>query len=325
MFMHTVAVCWWLKASLACIMHPWVKGIQVCSNEGLCLFPRGDNFEIATIHWRIWTILSSTAKPVWIKLGTMHPWVKGIQFCSNEGLCPFSKGNNFEIAKIHRRICKILFSRTTGLISIKLGTNHLWVKGIQVYSNEGPLLFPRVDITNIENKLTILKHLFLQNHFANNNWIWHKSSLGENYISLFKWRVTHFPRGANSKKIWTTGPIQPNLAMSNPGWRGFKLVQMERTHLFTLGDNNKLQKYIHEIIKSCSLELLDQFYNIYMHRFSQIYSSIWIGFSGERCGPWILVLIIWSFFVKLWVTFTQRCLKVKFRWNWLNGSRDVYF
>ena len=227
MFMHTVAVCWWLKASLACIMHPWVKGIQVCSNEGLCLFPRGDNFEIATIHWRIWKILSSTAKPVWIKLGTMHPWVKGIQFCSNEGLCPFSKGNNFEIAKIHRRICKILFSRTTGLISIKLGTNHLWVKGIQVYSNEGPLLFPRVDITNIENKLTILNIFFsrttlpITTEFGTNhpwvkiilvysnegsrifqgelipkkfeplgqfNQIWQWATLVEEDLSLFKWK-----------------------------------------------------------------------------------------------------------------------------------------
>ena len=30
--------------------HPWVKGIQVCSNEGPHLFPRGDNYEIAKIH-----------------------------------------------------------------------------------------------------------------------------------------------------------------------------------------------------------------------------------------------------------------------------------
>ena len=33
--------------------HPWVKWIQVCSNEGprLC-FSRGDNYKIAKIHWR---------------------------------------------------------------------------------------------------------------------------------------------------------------------------------------------------------------------------------------------------------------------------------
>ena len=32
---------------------------------------------------------------------------------------------------------KIFFFSTTGPISIKLGTKHPWVKGIQVYSNEG--------------------------------------------------------------------------------------------------------------------------------------------------------------------------------------------
>ena len=35
------------------------------------------------------------------KLGTMHPWVKQIQVCSNEGPLPFSKGNKNAIAKIH--------------------------------------------------------------------------------------------------------------------------------------------------------------------------------------------------------------------------------
>ena len=28
-------------------MHPWVKGIQVCSKEGPHHFPRGDNYEKA--------------------------------------------------------------------------------------------------------------------------------------------------------------------------------------------------------------------------------------------------------------------------------------
>ena len=40
---------------------------------------------------------------------------------------------------------KILFSRTAGQISTKLGTNHLWAKGIQFCSNEGPGPFPRGD------------------------------------------------------------------------------------------------------------------------------------------------------------------------------------
>jgi hypothetical protein len=32
---------------------------------------------------------------------------------------------------------KIFFFRTKGPILIRLGTNHRWVKGIQVYSKEG--------------------------------------------------------------------------------------------------------------------------------------------------------------------------------------------
>ena len=38
-----------------------------------------------------------------------------------------------------------LFSRTIGLISTKLGTEHPWVKVIHVYSKEGPQPFPRGD------------------------------------------------------------------------------------------------------------------------------------------------------------------------------------
>ena len=30
--------------------NPWVKGIQVCSNEGTRPFQRDDNYEIAKIH-----------------------------------------------------------------------------------------------------------------------------------------------------------------------------------------------------------------------------------------------------------------------------------
>ena len=46
--------------------------------------------------------------------------------------------------KYINKILKIFF-RTTGLISTKLGSKHNWVKRIQVCSNEGPRLFPRVD------------------------------------------------------------------------------------------------------------------------------------------------------------------------------------
>ena len=47
--------------------------------------------------------------------------MNGIQICSNEEPRPFLREDNYEIAKIHKRHLKILFSRTTGPISTKLG------------------------------------------------------------------------------------------------------------------------------------------------------------------------------------------------------------
>ena len=95
------------------------------------------SYEIAKIHWQNLKIFSRTTGPISTKLGTMHPWVKGTQVHSNEGLCPFPRGDNYEIAKIHWQNLKI-FSRTTGPISTKPDTVHPWVKGIQVCSNEEP-------------------------------------------------------------------------------------------------------------------------------------------------------------------------------------------
>ena len=39
--------------------YPWVKGINVCSNEGPSPFPRGAKYEIAKIHWRHFKIFFS--------------------------------------------------------------------------------------------------------------------------------------------------------------------------------------------------------------------------------------------------------------------------
>ena len=72
--------------------YPWVKGIQVCSNEGPRSFPRGNNYEVVKIHWQNLKIFfSRTTEPISNKFGTKHPWVKGIQFFQMKGP-PFSKG-----------------------------------------------------------------------------------------------------------------------------------------------------------------------------------------------------------------------------------------
>ena len=71
--------------------HTWVKGIQVCSNEGFRPFPRG---EIKTIFKNHMTNINQT----WLK---KIPWVKRTQVSSNEWPCPFSRGDNYATAKIH--------------------------------------------------------------------------------------------------------------------------------------------------------------------------------------------------------------------------------
>ena len=73
-------------------MHLWVKGIQVCSNEGPRPFSREDNNEIAEIHWQNLNIFfSRTDGLISTKLGTKHPWVKGIQVVFKWRAQPFSR------------------------------------------------------------------------------------------------------------------------------------------------------------------------------------------------------------------------------------------
>jgi hypothetical protein len=131
---------------------------------------------------------SRTTGPILTKLGTNHPWGKVIQVCSNEGDCPSPRGDNSKTVKIHWYFFKIFFSRTRWPNLIKLGTHYPWVKGIQVYSNRGPGPLLRGD--NHKNGMGSFKNLLLQNHWANFNQTWHKSSLGED-----KWRGLPFSKG----------------------------------------------------------------------------------------------------------------------------------
>ena len=74
--------------------------IQVSSNEGPRHFPRGDNYEIAKIYLQTLKIFFlRTTGPISTKLGTKHPWVKGIKVSSNEGPRFFLRGDNKEITK----------------------------------------------------------------------------------------------------------------------------------------------------------------------------------------------------------------------------------
>ena len=124
------------------------RGFKILQMKGHALSQSGDNWELIKINWQLLKIFfSRTAWPILTKLSTKYHWVKGIQVCSNEGPCPFPKGNNYKKAKIHWQNFIIFFSRTTGPISTKLGTKHPLMMGIQVCSNKGPRLFPRGDST----------------------------------------------------------------------------------------------------------------------------------------------------------------------------------
>jgi hypothetical protein len=71
--------------------------------------------------------------------------MKGIQVCSNKGPGPLQRGDNHKNVKMEWGHLKIFFYRTTGPILTRLGTNHPWVKGIQVFSSKGPDPLQRVD------------------------------------------------------------------------------------------------------------------------------------------------------------------------------------
>ena len=51
--------------------------------------------------FHIFIFFSRTSGQISTKLGTKHPYVKGIQVCSNEEPRPFPRGDNYEIAKTH--------------------------------------------------------------------------------------------------------------------------------------------------------------------------------------------------------------------------------
>jgi hypothetical protein len=51
-------------------------------------------------HFYIFDFFSRTTGPILTRVGTNHPWVKGIQVCSKEGDSPSPRGDNSERVKI---------------------------------------------------------------------------------------------------------------------------------------------------------------------------------------------------------------------------------
>jgi hypothetical protein len=56
---------------------------------------------------------SRTSRPISFKLGTNHPWVKGILNSSNKGSGPLQRGDNHKNARMGWGHLKIFSTRTT--------------------------------------------------------------------------------------------------------------------------------------------------------------------------------------------------------------------
>jgi hypothetical protein len=75
-----------------------VKEIQVSSNT----LQRGDNHKNVKMGWGHLKIFSRTTGPILTRLGTNHPWVKGIQdHSSKEGDSHSPRGDDSGRVKIH--------------------------------------------------------------------------------------------------------------------------------------------------------------------------------------------------------------------------------
>jgi hypothetical protein len=72
---------------------------------------RGDR---ETVYIEKKNFFSKTRRPISIKLGLYHSWVKGFLNCSNKGSDPPQRGYNLKNAKMEWGHLKMFFSRTTG-------------------------------------------------------------------------------------------------------------------------------------------------------------------------------------------------------------------
>jgi hypothetical protein len=79
-----------------------MKGNQDSSNKGPGPLQREDNNKNVKMGWsHLKIFFSRTTGPILTRLGTNHPWVEGIQICSNKGDNPSPRGDNSRRVKIH--------------------------------------------------------------------------------------------------------------------------------------------------------------------------------------------------------------------------------
>ena len=155
-----------------------------------------------------------------------------IQVCSNEGPNPFLWGDNSEIAKIHWRNLNMFFSRTVWPISTKFGTNHLWVKGIQVCSNEEPFKSHKVNYGFFLLLLNIMINIWF------NDWtVFQLSDVAHEplvYLSISE-GLLYFPPGRCSLKALETSLWNQKIKIVQTVWHNhqyFDLIGLEPQKLY---------------------------------------------------------------------------------------------
>ena len=164
---------------------------------------------------------------------------------------PFSRGDYYEHAKIQWWILNVFFSRSTEPISTKLGTNHPWLKGYQVCSNEGPAfiqvclnegpaLFQGEIITKYQTYIDKFKKCSfpkpLDQFYLNlaqiilgegDSTFSNKGprlfSSRDNY-KIIKKSIDEFEKSSSPEPVCK---FQLNLVRNILGWRGFKFDQMK--------------------------------------------------------------------------------------------------
>ena len=93
---------------------------------------------------------------------------EGYSICSNKGLYSISRGDYYEIAKIHSQIFKIFSPEPQGQFQTKLSTKHLCIKGIQTIQIKVHILLEEEIITKGKNTLTELENLLPLDQFQLN-------------------------------------------------------------------------------------------------------------------------------------------------------------
>jgi hypothetical protein len=128
------------------------------------------------------------------------------------------------VGRVHNRenhihlfiLKKKIFSRTSKPISIKLGTNLPWVKGLLNCTNKRPVPLQRGDIHKNAKNLTRSWNFFLENHLARIAHIYMKAFWHCADLSLYKlWSPTGSGWGIQGGKLFLHLYIKKNLLKWN--------------------------------------------------------------------------------------------------------------